>query len=472
MSLLGTLLTGGSGLQANQKWAEVTGRNIANANTPGYHRQEVQFGSWPTALGGGTYVSSVSRSLDSSLVRMHRFEASKFYQQDAVAKGLQEYTALLGQPDDARSPAARLSEFKEALLRLENNPASAAIQRGVVSAADALAYSLRETSAALEAARQENELAIGQEIDRINRDLLRLAELNADIQTAGRMNADSLELLDERDRILDRLSQSMNIRTAEYDDGRVILYTGGGTKLVEGATTFPLRYDSGTGRIRAGDVDITPEPTNPRAFDHGRLAGLLQLKNEVLPQFGLQLDELARSLIVAFETADDSLGPGQAGLFTDSGQAYSAADLKGLAGRIAVNDAVKPEKGGQLWRVREGVAATLQQGASRLDQVQRFTAVFGEVMAFDGGTGFNDLTLEDFATHIVSFQGVTRADAERGAASTAVAVETLQNARVSMSGVSIDDELQKMMLIEQSYAANAQLIRTAASMLDELMSIV
>src|SRR5690606_21770087 len=105
-------------------------------------------------------------------------------------------------------------------------------------------------------------------------------------------------------------------------------------------------------------------------LDHGRLAGLLQLKNEVLPQFGLQLDELARSLIVAFETADDSLGPGQAGLFTDSGQAYSAADLKGLAGRIAVNDAVKPEKGGQLWRVREGVAATLQQGASRLDQVQ------------------------------------------------------------------------------------------------------
>ena len=57
MSLLGTLLTGSSGLQANQKWAEVTGRNIANANTPGYHRQEVQFGSWPSALGGAAAIS-------------------------------------------------------------------------------------------------------------------------------------------------------------------------------------------------------------------------------------------------------------------------------------------------------------------------------------------------------------------------------------------------------------------------------
>lgn len=472
MSLLGTLLTGSSGLQANQKWAEVTGRNIANANTPGYHRQEVQFGSWPSALGGGAYVSEVSRSLDSSLVRMHRFEASKFHQQDAVASGLREYTALLGQPDDARSPATRLSEFKEALLRLENNPSSAAVQRGVVSAAENFAYSLRETSNALDAARRENELAIGQEVDGINRDLARLAELNADIQTAGRMNADSLELLDERDRLIDRLSQSMNIRTAEYDDGRVTLYTGGGTKLVEGTSAFPLRYDSGSGQIFAGEVNITPGPKNPRSFDHGRMAGLLDLKNEVLPQFGLQLDELARSVIQAFETADQSI-EGEAGLFTDGGLAFDPAHLESLSARISVNDAVKPEKGGHLWRVREGVGAVSQQGASRLDQVQAFTAVFDDVRSdLDGDTGFGDLKLEDLATHIVSFQAVTRADAERGAASTAVAVETLQNARVSMSGVSIDDELQKMMLIEQSYAANAQLIRTAASMLDELMSIV
>lgn len=471
MSLISALFTGTSGLRANQKWAEVAGRNIANANTPGYHRKEIQFGSHLGREGGGVYVSDVSRSVDASLTRSYRFEMAKMLKQEAISEGLSEYTAMLGQPDDEKSPASLLSEFKQSMTRLANNPSSVSVQRSVVMAADDFTRSLRETSHALTQAMDENKLAINAEIKDFNEDLTRLAELNQKIHQARDMNADSLELLDERDRIVDRLSESMNLRTVERNDGRITVYTGGGTTLLEGNTAFTLSLDSGSGRLHAGDVDITPGPQNPRGFEFGEMAGLLELRDEILPQFRLQLDEMARSVMEAFEGADASLAPGQAGLFTDAGNAFDPDNLENLASRIAVNDAVKPEKGGELWRVREGVGATSQQGGSFTGQIEDFLAVFADPVSFASGTAMSDLRLEDYANNMISHQAVRKTDADRAASGIGVSVETLGNARASVTGVSIDDQLQIVMLIEQSYSANAQLVQATARMLDQLIEM-
>lgn len=472
MSLFSAIFTGGSGLQATQKWAEITGRNISNANTPGYHRQDVFMEARLGALGGGVFVSEISRSIDSAVTRSYRYELAKMSQNEVIARGLDEYASLLGQPNDELSIASRLSEFKQSLQRLAGTPGSAATQRTVVMAADSIVYSMKQTTTALQQAANENEMALGHEVEKVNRELERLAELNKNIHRSQSMRADSREMLDERDRIIDSLSRSMNIRTVEWDDGRVTVYTGGGTTLVEGKTAYNISLDKGSGRLYAGDIDITPDPATPGGFEFGRLAGYLELRNEILPTFGKQLDDLARSLIEAFESSDASLGPGQAGLFTDGGNPLDPAKIEGLAGRIAINDAVRPEKGGNLWKVRDGIGATSQQGHSNTVQVEAFLAIFDEVLVYDPGTQMPDMTLEDYANNVVSYQGVVRAEADRSFENSAISAETLYNARASVSGVSIDDELQKMMLIEKSYSANAQLIQTASRMLDQLISIV
>ena len=49
---------------------------------------------------------------------------------------------------------------------------------------------------------------------------------------------------------------------------------------------------------------------------------------------------------------------------------------------------------------------------------------------------------------------------------------TLRDVRANATGVNVDNELQRMLQLEKSYAANANVVQTAARMLDELLSIV
>lgn len=469
--LLGSLFSAGAGMRANQKWSEVTARNISNANTPGYVRKETQFDTRTSGGSAEVYVSRVDRQVDSSLLRMHRYETSKVEKQRAIAQGIEEYTAILGTPDEQNSPAASLSELHNSFIRLSNNPGSVEVQRTVVMAAKDLTQNIQNTSYNIDKAEDENNIAIRNEISNINEGLDRLASLNERFGQTARLTTDNQELLDERDKIIDEISKSMNVRIVERSDGRVSLYTGGGSELVDNDKVHRLSLDV-AGNLMAGNVDITPRTNNPRAFQQGSLAGRLELRDETLPQFRLQLDELARGVIQTFENKDASLSAGQPGIFTDGGAAYDPANLEGLAGRIAVNDAVQPELGGQLWRVREGVAATNQVGSSFTGQIADFLAGFNEVQSFDPATGLAaNYKIEDYASNMVAHQGVTKAGADTEVRRGQVSLQTIENSRLSVSGVSIDDELQKMALIERTYQANAQVAQTVAGMLDTLISI-
>jgi flagellar hook-associated protein 1 FlgK len=72
---------------------------------------------------------------------------------------------------------------------------------------------------------------------------------------------------------------------------------------------------------------------------------------------------------------------------------------------------------------------------------------------------------------LVSGQQSARAEAEARAARQAVVADTLRDVRTNATGVNVDNELQRMLQIEKSYAANANVVQTAARMLDELLSI-
>ena len=58
MSLFGSIQLAGNALQANQIGLQVVGQNIANASTPGYSREQVQFEAGPTQQDGGLLLGS------------------------------------------------------------------------------------------------------------------------------------------------------------------------------------------------------------------------------------------------------------------------------------------------------------------------------------------------------------------------------------------------------------------------------
>lgn len=469
MGLSSALSIAGSGLRTTQTWAEITSRNIANATTEDYVRKDTQV----STIQGGVQVSSVQREVSAMLERLDRAESAKLSRWQTVREALDVYTGTLGQPDDETSPAARLNDFQESLNALANMPGSAALQGSVLETAHRLTASLNDASAMLDEVAREVELGIRYDVADVNERLSRIAALNERIL---RTQPDSLENAEMRDALaglVDEVAGYLDVQITQSPDGRINLYTAGGTALIEGRSVHPLSYDAATGTLLAGAQPVTPATPGVRGFSDGSLGGLFQLRNEVLPRFNLQLDEMARAMIESFTAADASLPPGAPGLFTDAQAAFVPANLDGLAGRIEVNAAVDPAQGGTLSRLRDGVGAVAPGPSGDPTQIQDFIAVFSQTLAFDPATGIGAaMTPETYATGMVSAQHTTRTDAQAEYAAIAISAETIAATRRNTEGVNTDDELQKLMLIEQSYAANARMMTTVSNMMDALLAAV
>ncbi|TGD61868.1 flagellar hook-associated protein FlgK [Tabrizicola sp. WMC-M-20] len=469
MGLSSSLSIASSGLRAQQSWADTTARNIANADTAGYVRKDTAF----YTRGGSVEVSAIRREVDATLDRMDRSATSRLARQQTLADGVSAYTAILGQPDDETSPVTALNRFQLALFSLANTPGSPAVQRSALDSATALARTLNEASTRLADVGREVALGINYDITDLNETLYRVASLNQQISRAAPDSIGMAELQDEMGRLIDRVSGFADVRVTQGRDGTSNLFTSGGTELVIGQRVSDIRHDTATGTLFAGDIDITPGRAGTRGFDNGSLGGLFALKDQTLPAFQLQLDEMARVLVTGFAGADASIAAGTAGLFTDGGAAFDPVNLTGLAGRIEVNAAVDPAQGGTLTRMRDGVGTLIPGDAGDAAQVTAFLAVFDQPLTIAPGAGLGTgMTLQAYAVTMVTSQQTARTDAQAAQAAIAISAETIAASRQNLQGVNIDDELQKLLLIQQSYAANAKMMTAVTQMMDTLLAAV
>ncbi|MDG4648648.1 flagellar hook-associated protein FlgK [Roseibacterium sp. SDUM158017] len=457
-----------SGLAAVEKWAEITAGNIANADRAGFVRKSVTRGPSP---GGGVQVTAIRRETDAAVERLHRIELSRAGRQEAMASGLELYTSRLGEPGSPGSLLGRIDALQSAFTHLANGPDQLALQSAAVEAAKGVAGALADTSAALSETLTTTLKRLEVSVGTLNSGLTRIGELNRQIAIVPPGTDKHAALLDEAGALLDNLSELADLRAVSDGSGRITVYTAGGTALVEGTDARILRFDEATAALFAGDVDITPGRAGARGFEEGGLAGQIFLVGEAIPLMRRQLDETARALIEGFEAADASLAPGDAGLFTDNGAAYSAAGLDGLAERIAVNMAVRPETGGEPWRLRDGINAAAQGPASDATQLYAFVDMLESEQPFDpSGQLGTSATIAGFAASLVADQQQIRVAAQERRDILLAGAASMEAVRSGISGVNRDDELQQLIEIEQSYAANSTVIRTLGEMLDTLLA--
>jgi flagellar hook-associated protein 1 FlgK len=280
--------------------------------------------------------------------------------------------------------------------------------------------------------------------------------------------------IDEKiDGLLDQISGILDTRVAVSSNGSISIYTANGAALLEGDYVQDVKFSPSDGTLMAGSQDITPFKDGVRGLRHGSLVGLTQLKREVIPRFSLQLDEYARGLVQSFENADVTLSPGEAGLFTDNGLAFDPLNSVGLASRLRLNDKVSLSGDGEVWRIRDGLGATEPGPASDSSQVVLFVEALANPVGADPDTGIpTQIDLKSFAAEMIASQASERARSQNDFNAASSAAEVVMAARRNSEGVNIDDEMQQLMLIEQSYAANSRILTTVSEMIDTLIAAV
>ena len=295
MEALRSLEIGIRAVRTQRQALHVIGHNIANVNTPGFSRQRAILATTlpQGSMGTGVKVERVERLRDEVIDFYIREENPTLARWKAKLEILEGLEILFNEPSD-NSIGKILNDFWDSWADLANNPESGAARANVKEQGEALCEAFRSLYQNLKNLQVKIDEEIKTEVDQVNSIINQIAHLNEEIEKielGGRAQANDLR--DKRDLLLDELSQLINFKYQEMEDNtlRISVY---GQLLVSKTTVSPFLAEAGEN----GFLEVKWKDSGEKVvITNGKLKGLLEARDEVIPAFLEQLDTLASTLI-------------------------------------------------------------------------------------------------------------------------------------------------------------------------------
>lgn len=309
--MAGIYSIGVSALKVAQAGISVTSHNIANANTPGYTRQEIlQTAVLPQNTGSGFFgqgadVTSVKRNYDeflSAQVGEAQTRSSSLNTQYALS---QQVSNLLGDTNGGLTPA--LQDFFGSINTVANAPESIAARQTMIGSAQSLANRLQSLDNRLTEIRNGLNGQITNSTANINSYAKQIAVLNDNIVRAKALSGPNQapnDLLDQRDQLLAQLSQEIRVTSVKQPDGSMDVFIGNGQSLVIGTQASLLRAVSSPTDQTALEVVYVNDKGVSRiqqsALQGGNLGGYITFRQNILDPAQNALGRIAISVADTF----------------------------------------------------------------------------------------------------------------------------------------------------------------------------
>ncbi|MEM9247769.1 MAG: flagellar hook-associated protein FlgK [Pseudomonadota bacterium] len=481
MSLSTAINSATSGLRAVSRAAELVAGNIANASTPGYARRDVLLSANPL---GGVSIDGFSRATDPFLIADRRLSEAAYGSTRVLADGLGAIEGVIGDPTEEGSLLSRVARLETSLADAATRPDLESRLAEVRNAAADLTAGIAGISREIQEQRALADTNIGTMVERLNESLKRVEDLNIEILRVGQKGVVATGLIEQRQQVIDQITEIVPIREVPRQDGQIALFTDGGAVLLEGKAReigfspkgFVEPWMSLAGGalsgLTIGDTEIDTTATRS-LIGGGALQASFDMRDRVAPEAQASLDALARDLIERFQdpSLDPSLAVGDAGLFTDGGAAFDPLNEEGLSLRMELNSAVDPSNGGQLWRLRDGIGAIAEGPPGNNALLVALTDRLGEARV--PATGPSAGQSRSFEAQATAFLTGISSERQWRESDLAFGAARLEGTRTeeAIGGVDTDDEMQKLLLIEQNYGANARVLQTLDTLLEQLLSI-
>lgn len=479
--------------------SSVVSNNIANANNTNYSRRQAVV----TTNMAGAQVVQIARSSEPALQKAYLSSASSDSAQQLLLNAYSNLqSATLGGNDNEIAPATYLSAFQDAMQNYAGSPSNATAAQSAINAAQSLATSLNNATAAVQSARTDADKQISSDVDTLNSLLKQFQTANDAVKsattTAGPTSSALADAMDQRDSILNQISKIVGVTTVTRGNNDMALYTTSGTTLFE---TIPRTVTfqptntytadaSGPGNSVYIDGVALTSGQGANTTAQGTLQAALQIRDDVAPTYQKQLDEMARGLVTIFaEKYSDSSEPTKPGLFTWSGGSVPTGStaVAGMAGSITVNPKLITSQGGDPTLLRDGginnfvdssgvahngytVNTSGDSGYST--QLDAYITAMNTKMAFDPNAGSDtSATLMDYSANSIGWLEGQRSTATTAAENTSAALSRSSSAYSNATGVNLDEELTLMMDIEQSYKAGTKILNAVNEMLQAVLDI-
>lgn len=302
----GLLDIGSSALLSNQRALDIVSHNVANVNTPGYSRQQVNLTtrlpqlSSSGFIGTGVNVSAITRSYDQFITNELRSGTSGFREADVLASLASGLDNLLADQSSGLSPV--LGSFFDSIQSVANDPTSIAARQALLGEAGSLSTRFQGLSNWLDDTRRGLATRMDTDVQQVNQLASSISSLNLQIIEARGSAAGQPpnDLLDQRDQKLLELAELVSITTTTQEDGSLNVFIGSGQSLVLGSQHSTLGLVERTND--PGQFDITiGAPGSPAVavtglITGGDLGGVLRYRDQVLVPAMNDLGRLAIEL--------------------------------------------------------------------------------------------------------------------------------------------------------------------------------
>lgn len=510
-------------LTAARYGLEVTGQNIANANTPGYTRQRADQVAQGTVVGvptihsgtvtnGGVLANGAVRLNDAVVDTRVRDEHATQAQVDTTAGRLSDIENIFNEPSDT-GLANQLQDFWNAWGDVANDPGNDVPRQMLVSSADSTVTMLHSMDSALDSVATASKNSLDATVESVNSAATELADLNTKIAIGSATNTDVNALLDRRDVLLDQLSSAVGAKATINGNGTVDV-TVGGQALV---STGPAQ-NGGSGKggppFTAGSLEVgwagstggspvawdPSKPvtltihTAPTAADGSGSTDVTLVDSEHLDAGGDPdpINTLSGSTANAELTTLNKTVPDYRGKLNDVAKALAKSvndtqaagfDLTGTKGDPMFDDSADPAAGGITAKsiaVASGFEADDGWKLVAAADTQSFSDPPTNSTPVGNVNGGNALAAADSGTasgspdsaysSLVGALGRASASATQQQSTQQVITSSVESLQTSASGVSLDEEVSNMLTYQMAFQASSRVLTTLDSMLDTLIN--
>ena len=482
MQGISTILNNAQGaLQANQMAMQTISHNIANMNTPGYTRQkavlepQVPYTLDRLKLGLGVKVDSIVQFFDQFTTRTIHQNTSSLKEYESKASVL-SYVESLWNEAGGSSLGQTLIEFWNAWQAVANNPGGMTERTALLEKSKILTQQFNSLSNELDGIERNMNTNLQMGMEEFNRITGEIASLNEKILAAESSQTTANDLRDQRNRLLEQLSGWVDITYLETNNGMVTVQTSKGILLVNGNQNWDLSFEGNSIYWNGIASDVSEQLTG------GKFGGWLDIRDEVVPQYSANLDELAGTLIQqvnTLHTAGYTLSGGTGTYFFQNfltpPAIPSATDFERAAAYISLSSDVlgHPENiaaGGGSGAPGDNQNA-LNIAALQTDgtlMIRKWTIEDrGRTLTSSLETG----TLDDYYRGLVGEMGILSEAMNENYDFLQSLLTRLEEVRDSVSGVNLDEELTEMMKVQYAYEAASKIIAVVDEMLQSLMQL-
>lgn len=466
-------------LYAQQTALSTTGHNVANANTTGYTRQRAEMqatnpmpqpglhsSTAPGQLGTGVEVTKLVRLREEYLDVQIRGENKQLGYWEAKSDTLSKIEELLNEPSESGLSQV-MDQFWQGWQELSKDPNSAAIRSVVKERGIAVAETFNHISESLTQIQNDLKNVIDTKKTEVNSIAQQLADLNNQIGRLVPNNYQPNDLLDRRDVLIDQLSKIVPVTVgAPSANGMVDIFVGN-EAIVSGknAKSLEIGFDATTGYVNPDEITIGG---NKVTLDSGELLGRIESYGLVgggtkstIPNLQSKLDELAKVFAENVNTVHQS---GMNLENINNGSSVKVDFFTGTtAGTLEVNS--------DILNSLNLIAAANEESPGQSTSGNGNNARDMADLKFEGLTfSSTTSTADDFYRNIIGQLGIDSQEATRMRDNSEGIVMQVENRRLSVSGVSLDEEMTNMIRFQQAYNAAARYVTTMDQCLDKVIN--